>query len=63
MIKYTFYNSDNSGKSHLIIIFVIIFLLILIVLIFLFVRKYYIKKKNKINYNSNGAEPILNNEM
>ena len=62
MIKYTFDNSDNSGKSHLIIIFVI-FLLILIVLIFLFVRKYYIKKKNKINYNSNGAEPILNNEM
>ena len=65
MIKYTFDNSDNSdnsGNSTLIIIFVIIFLLILIVVFFI-VRKYYIKKNNNINFNSNGKEPILDNEI
>ena len=63
MIKYTFDNSDNSSNSHFIIIFVIIFLLILIVLVLFIVRKYITKKKNKINFDSNTAEPILNNEM
>ena len=66
MIKYTFDNSDNSDDSEnslLIIILVIISLLILIIILLFFGRKYYIKKKNKINFESNGAEPILNNEI
>lgn len=64
MIKYIFDDSDNSEKSYSIIIFVIIFLLILIILLLVFIaRKYYIKKKNKIDFNSKGTEPILNNEM
>ena len=66
MIKYIFDNSDYSDKSensYLIIIFVIIFLLTLIILLLFIIRKYYIKKKNKVDFNSKGAEPILNNEM
>ena len=66
MIKYIFDNSDNldySENSYLIIIFVIIFLLILITSLAFIGRKYYIKKKNKIDFNSKGTEPILNNEI
>jgi uncharacterized membrane protein YqiK len=63
MVKYIFDNSENSENSFLIIIFVISFVFILLILILFIVRKYYIKKKNKINFNSKGAEPILDNEM